>query len=94
MNLLPENQKKNHTLTLRDREALELEGVTDVRGFDENTVYLDTACGRLTVEGEGLHITRLALEEGRVSLVGRISALYYADDLHRAKNGVFGRIFG
>ena len=94
MNLLPENQKKNQTLTLRDRETLELDGVSDVRGFDESTVYLDTVCGRLTVEGEGLHITHLALEEGRVALTGRIGAIYYADEAHKAKGGFFARIFG
>ena len=94
MNLLPENQKKNQNLTLRDRTALDVDGVTDVRGFDENSVFLDTVCGKMTVEGEGLHITRLEEEAGRLSLTGRITAIYYTDEAHRTKNGLFSRFFG
>ena len=93
MNLLPEEAKKRQTVTLRDRAELTLDGVSNVRGFDESTVLLDTVFGSMTVEGESLHITSLALEEGRVSLTGRISALYYTYEAHKQKSGFFSRIF-
>lgn len=91
MNSLPENQKKSHTVTLHNRHLLELDGIADVRGFDENAVLLVTAEGDMTVEGECLHITRLALEEGRVVLEGRIGGIYYTDETKKAK-GFFARM--
>lgn len=94
MNLLAENQKTSHTLTLSNCETLELCGVTDVRGFDEGTVLLETACGPLTVEGEGLHVTHLGLEEGRVTVTGRIAALFYSQTGTRVRGGFFSRLFG
>ena len=76
---------------MRERTLLEIDGVTDVRGFDENTVLLVTSCGDMTVEGEGLHITHLALEEGCVCVEGRIDGLFYTDGAKKEKGGFFSR---
>lgn len=91
MNSLSETQKTNRTLTLCNRSRLTLEGVTDVRGFDENAVFLLTQDGDMTVEGEGLHITHLALEEGRVTVEGKIGGIFYTDDAGK-KKGFFSRL--
>ena len=91
MNSIPETQKKKHALTLQDRARLTLDGVTDVRGFDENSIFLVTHGGELTVEGEGLHITRLALEEGDVTVEGKVSGIFYTDEPGK-KKGFFARL--
>lgn len=91
MNSVPETKKRDHSLTLRDRALLTLEGVADVRGFDESAVLLITHGGDMTVEGEGLHITHLALEEGRVTVEGKISGIFYTDEQRKAK-GFFSRM--
>ena len=75
-----ENSKLPHTLSLRERGFLEMRGVTDVISFDEETIELSTACGNLTVEGDGLHIKVLNLAEGIVSVEGTVAALAYAED--------------
>ncbi|MBQ8174796.1 MAG: sporulation protein YabP [Clostridia bacterium] len=91
MNSMPENQK-NQTLILRDRKLLETDGVSDVVGFDEATVLLRTVRGAMTVEGEGLHITRLDLEKGVVSVEGNISAVLYTDESKGERRGFFARM--
>ena len=91
MNSVSESQKRNHSLTLHDRTALAIDGVTDVRGFDENAVLLVTHGGEMTVEGEGLHVTHLALEEGRVTVEGKIGGIFYTDDGGK-KKGIFSRM--
>ena len=91
MNSVPEKEK-NQTLLLRDRKTLELDGITDVLGFDEGAVFVRGSLGNLTVEGEGLHVTRLDLEKGLLSVEGRISAIFYADDGKGARRGFLARL--
>ena len=91
MNSMPENQK-SQTLSLRDRRLLELDGISDVVGFDESALLLRTVLGALTVEGEGLHVIRLDLEKGLVSLEGKISAVFYTDEHKGDRRGFFARM--
>lgn len=82
----PENNPTK--LLLFDRSKLSLTGVTDVSGFDETLVSVKTTDGELSVEGEGLHVTLLSLEEGKVDLEGRINAMVYTDG-HAGKRRSF-----
>ena len=81
-----------HNLILEDRKKLSVSGVLDVGGFDEQTVTAKTELGELSVHGEGLHITRLSLETGELSVEGKISALSYTEVLPE-KSGFFARVF-
>ena len=78
-------------VTLRQRRELEITGVSDVIGFDETSVSLRTALGRLDVEGEGLSVVGLSAETGRVRIVGSVSGLWYSDE--REKKQGLGRLF-
>ena len=77
---------KNHTLMLDSRGKLVLTGAEDVSGFNEETVSVLTAWGRLIIKGERLHIDKLNLESGDVSIDGKINAmLYIGNDSSRSK---------
>ena len=57
---------------------------------------LDTACGGLSVEGSSLHIHVLSIEQGIVTMDGRIDSVsYYERESAEkdGKNGFFGRLF-
>ncbi len=87
-----ENTKNiHHSFASEERQGVKLSGVSDVISFDENTVICETVCGNMAVEGEGLHITVLNIDEGRVSIDGRINALYYFDPSTSAKKKLFGK---
>ncbi len=92
---LPENGAAGgsgkHSLALKNREKLTLDGILDVLSFDEGCVQLKTALGSLFVEGEGLHISKLLLDSGEVALEGKIGALYYEEGKTRARGRLFGR---
>ena len=75
----PVEQTKQHALSLHCRTAAEICGVGEVESFDSESVVLQTDCGELTVEGEGLRMGALNTETGRVEITGRINALYYSD---------------
>ena len=46
----------------------------------------------LHIDGNGLHITKLNLDDGQVVLEGEISALFY-EDAPEAKGSLFSRMF-
>lgn len=81
-----------HLLSLSERSALGVSGVRDVESFDDTMVLLYTDLGKLTVQGSGLHITRLNIESGDLNLEGYIDALTYTDT-HAQKGGFFGKLF-
>lgn len=68
---------KNHTMMLDNRQKLVLTGAEDVNGFNEETVSVQTSNGLLIVKGEGLHIDKLNLETGDVTIDGKINAMQY-----------------
>ncbi len=85
---VPEHKQ---TLTLKNREKLALDGVLAVVSFDEGAVVLKTTLGRLTIEGEGLHVTKLLLDCGEVSLEGKIRGVYYEDTREGGRTSFFRR---
>lgn len=86
-----EGGKGEHAFSSKGRDGIEVSGVCDVVSFDERGVVMETDCGSLAVEGEGLHVTVLNVSAGRVSIEGRINGVYYFDNSPRPKRGLFGR---
>jgi sporulation protein YabP len=88
--------KKVHNIILEDRRALTVSGVSDVDSFDEEAVVLFTELGELTVHGTAMHMNKLNVETGEVSIEGDIESLSYHDESPRSGGGgggFFGRIF-
>lgn len=83
----------SHTLMLDAQGRLSLTGVVDVTSFDETLVALETSRGMLAVRGEGLHVERLSLENGELTLSGEVRAMEYDDNL-MTRGGILARFFG
>jgi sporulation protein YabP len=73
------------------REGIAITGVVDVVSFDEKGVVLETICGSMAVEGEGLHVTTLNITDGKVNIEGRINGTYYFEAKVQQKKGLFAR---
>lgn len=78
----------SQNIILENRKKLSVSGVEDVDSFDEDSVVLFTQAGKLTVKGEGLHINKLSVETGDVTIDGDITSLVYSD-AEKAKKGSF-----
>ena len=68
---MPEERKINsmpHNIVLEDRKMLTISGVADVDSFDEETVIVFTDLGELTIRGTNLHINRLSVEVGELTV--------------------------
>ena len=68
---------KKHTLMLDNRRKLVLTGAVDVNGFNDETVSVKTTAGALIIKGSGLHIDKLNLETGDVTVSGTVNSMQY-----------------
>ena len=82
-----------HRLELVSREHLLVSGVEDVERFDETGIVMSTTAGILVITGEDLHIGKLSLEGGELSVDGRVDSISY-EEQPRASQGLLGRLFG
>ena len=78
-----------HSLAMENREKAALTGVNEVIAFDENQVVLMTESGEIALTGENLHVTRLMLEEGQLTVEGRVDSIFYTQ--RQARRGLFRR---
>lgn len=85
-------QDRPYGMKMNGRERMELSGVSDVSGFDDNTVVLTTAGGELTVCGSDLHIERIDLDVGELELRGHIREFRYEDG--STASSLWTRLFG
>ena len=85
------DKEKGHYVTMEVRRSLFIGGVTDVINFDEQNVEMDTVCGLMMVEGEGLKVSALDVEKGEVCLNGMISSVYYSEKRAKTRKGLFGK---
>ncbi len=79
-----------HSVIIEQRENLNISGVSEVVGFDDETVLLRTSMGTLTIKGEGLHIGSFSTGSGDINIDGKIIALVYGDDA--GKGGFWRRL--
>ena len=53
------------------------EGIVKVENFDENAILLITEMGELTIKGDNLHISKMDVDTGDLSVTGNIYGLIY-----------------
>lgn len=82
-----------HRIVLEERERLLINGVTDVISFDEESVSADTDMGVILIRGEGLHISKLNLDEGVLQVEGNVDIIEYGDGTVSKGGFLLGKIF-
>ena len=78
---------------LENRKKLSVSGVLDVESFDEDSVLLYTEAGMLNIKGEELHINKLSVESGDVTVEGHISALVYTEEEGKSRGSFLAKLF-
>ena len=68
-------------------------GVENVERFDETGIVMATAAGTLIVTGEDLHIGKLSLDGGELTVDGRIDSLSYEEPA-QPRGSLLSRLFG
>ena len=80
-----------HSLKMDGRERLAVSGVTEVESFDDLSIVAVTTQGLLIIRGHQLHIDRLSLDVGELSVTGFVDSLQY-EESQKEKGGFFSRL--
>ncbi len=83
---------RTHCIHIDNRQLMSVTGVREVISFNEQEVQLMTDAGELRIDGNELHVTKLNLEDGQVTLEGEVIALEYAEE-QEERGGLFSRMF-
>ena len=74
---MDENVRVIQNVIIEGRKRLNVSGVRQVISFDEETVLLDTALGKMTVKGENIKIESFNTAAGDLSATGTVHAVVY-----------------
>ncbi len=82
-----EEKKKRltHSLHLEQRGHGLITGVTEMKSFDEENIFMETSQGTLAIRGNSLHVCRLELEKGEAEIEGRVDSLIYTQEEEKRK---------
>ena len=81
-----------HNVVMEGRARLSASGITDVESFNEQEIVMSSPKWALIIRGDGLHMEKLSVDSGDVTVTGRIDALEYEDGAP-ASEGFFSRFF-
>lgn len=77
---------------IENRKKLSISGVKQVISFDDETVLLDTALGRMTIKGEGVKIESFNTTTGDLVATGTVHAVVYMAS-ENSGGGFMSRLF-
>lgn len=83
-------QLQEHSIVMCNRKKMELTGVTEVVGFSDTLVELQTCMGGLLIRGKGITINKLNTETGELKVNGEIASVQYTA---KKKDGIFAGLF-
>lgn len=86
------DNNQEHSLSMTNRESLNLTGVNDVDSFNEEEIVAICSCGELKINGEMLHIESLNLDSGILTVTGKIVSLVYSEKF--SSTSLLKRLFG
>lgn len=69
-----------HTLSVIDRNSINISGVNKVENFDKEEFILETVMGFMTIKGENLEMVKLDTIEGKVVIKGKVNSINYSEN--------------
>ena len=83
--------QRPHNVIMEGRSHLSISGVEEVDSFDEHEIVMFTTKGNLIIRGSSLHIDKLSLDNGELTVDGLVTDLSYEEV---AKSGsLWSRLF-
>ena len=83
-----------HNVIMENRKKISVSGVEDIESFNEEQIILYTCGGVLIIQGSGMHISKLSIDNGETAITGEFSALTYHDNYGKKdKSGILAKLF-
>ena len=76
-------------LILENRVKLSISAVSDVESYDDKRIVLRVGESRLIIEGSGLKINSVNVEDGEAAITGQIDSCVYT---HTARGSFWGKL--
>lgn len=67
-----------HNLIMEERRSLTVSAVSDIERFDESEIVVVTEMGNLSIKGQGLHLNKIDVEDGELSVEGELDSISYS----------------
>lgn len=84
----------NHSISITERQNIQISGVTKIDSFDNEEFLLETSAGPLGIKGHDLEIIKLDTYEGTIMIKGIVDAFSYFDSSKSKKeNSMIARLF-
>ena len=77
------NNTINHSISILDRNSINITGVNKIESFDKEDFLLETVMGYMSIKGEGLEMVKLDTIEGKVVIKGKINSLLYLENMKK-----------
>ena len=81
-----------HNLLIEDRKQISITEVSDVDSFEEETILLSLHGGGLILKGQGLHIHKLDVDEGKVIITGMVNSAAYTAKRDKTEGGFLKKL--
>ena len=85
--------KTPHNIIIESRKSVTITGVMDIDSFDEESVVLFTELGELSIRGANLHINKIDITSGDLTMEGEIESLSYSDSSPQKTTSFFSKLF-
>lgn len=86
--------KKPHNIIVENRKKVAITGVLDIDSFNEQGVIALTEQGILIIKGADMHINKLSVENGDVSIEAtRIDSITYTDVNNKKAGSIIKSLF-
>ena len=83
-----------NNVIMENRKKISVSGVEDIESFNEEQIILYTCNGVLIINGNGMHISKLSIDNGETTITGEFNALTYNDAYGKKdKSGILSRLF-
>ena len=86
-------ESTGHNIKIFNRKRVEIDGVQDVKSFDERQVCLLTVRGEMVLDGDGFQIEKLDIDAGAVHIAGEVLSIRYVLEEAATNRGFFSRLF-
>ena len=84
----------NHSISITERQNIQISGVTKIDSFDNEEFLLETSAGPLGIKGKDLEIIKLDTYEGTIMIKGVVDAFSYFDTgKSKKENSIITKLF-
>ena len=84
----------NHSISITERQNIQISGITKVDSFDNEEFLLETSAGPLGIKGKDLEIIKLDTYEGTIMIKGVVDAFSYFDTgKSKKENSIITKLF-